>query len=77
MFIYLFEDGTYGVSAVAPLIDDRPMIADGTLIVLYASKDKEGNISVTEISEDLTEMKPDTAGIQDDETGNYHYSQRS
>lgn len=72
MYIYLFEDGNYGVSKKAPLSGDIGMIADGTLIVLHVEY-IDGEIVATEVLEDGTEEPASKAGEEDDETGNYHY----
>lgn len=72
MYIYMFEDGSYGVSPKSPLENDLVGLADGTLIVLHA-KQVGGDIVVMEVLEDGTEEPAVQAGEQDDETGNYHY----
>ena len=72
MYIYMFEDGNYGVSQKAPLSGDLDSIADGTLVVLHVEY-IDGEIVTTEILQDGTEEPASLAGEQDDETGSYHY----
>lgn len=71
MYIYIFEDGNYGVSQKAPLSGDLWPIADGTLVVLHVEY-IDGETVATEMLEDGTEEPASQAGEEDDETGNYH-----
>jgi len=78
-YIYLFEDGTYGVSETAPLSQDNEGIENGTLTVLKCDIEPDGahgehvRIKVSELTEDGDEREANVASQESDEHGEYHY----
>lgn len=78
-YIYVFEDGTYGVSEVAPLPQDIEAIDQGTLLVLKCDVEPDGShsqyvkVKVTEIDPDGNEQPPNAAKQENNEFGEYHY----
>ena len=73
MYLYSFEDGSFGVSIHAPLDGDKRCIEQGTLYVLKISVSKgTGTIKVQEVtaSGNLTEVHQ--TFIESDETGEHH-----
>ena len=73
MYLYSFEDGSFGVSVNAPLEGDKRCIEQGTLSVLKISVSKgTGTIKVQEVtaSGNLTEVHQ--TFIESDETGEHH-----
>lgn len=80
-YIYLFEDGTYGVSEVAPLPQDISDMDDGTLGVLKLDVEPDGShgqyvnvkVKVTEIDPDGNEQPPNMAKQENNEYAEFHY----